>query len=64
MATWHQLKAGIPYLVHDKYWTCYNTMGHLSVMRFDKREDAEIYAKKTGHSIIPPRNTLAAKESR
>jgi len=56
MATWHQLKAGIPKLSHATKWTSYNPAGHLSVMRFECYEDCINYCNKTGDIPLPPDN--------
>lgn len=60
IGSWHQQQAfkrnGPPQLQHDTKWTCYPSSGFLSLMRFDKREDAETYSKNTGESICPPKS--------
>lgn len=60
LGSWHQQQAfkrdGFPKLSHSEYWTCYNTKGHLSVIRFETKEQAETYSQNTGDSIIPPDN--------
>ena len=56
MGTWHQLKAGLPVLYHETKWTAYNPKGHLSVMRFDTKEDCFLYCEKTGDIPLPPSN--------
>jgi hypothetical protein len=54
MATWHQQKAGILQLAHATKWSSYNSKGHLSVMRFESKEQCMIYCNKTGDIPVAP----------
>ena len=54
MNNWHQQKAGLPVLYHATKWTAYNPKGHLSVMRFDTKEDCIKYCNKTGDTPLAP----------
>ncbi len=54
MATWHQLKVGLPKLSHPTKWSSYNPKGHLSVMRFASYEDCIKYCNKTGDIPVKP----------
>jgi hypothetical protein len=54
MSSWHQQNAGLPVLYHATKWTAYNPKGHLSVMRFDTKEDCMKYCNKTGDTPLAP----------